>query len=63
MSAYHVEMIFLSIVIYPRCLGGEHERGVTITTAYLPSGVVISVPAGGVNSKVELGMEPRVSFE
>src|SRR5436190_23186318 len=36
----------------------ERKRG-----SYLPSGLVTSVPAGGVNSKVEAGIGVRDSFE
>ena len=41
----------------------EHEHEHEHNYDYLPSGVVTSVPAGGVNSKVEAGIAPRLSFE
>ena len=50
------------------CNGGNrtavlYRAALNAVEIYFPSGFVTSVPAGGVNSKVEAGMAPRVSFE
>ena len=50
---------------------GEHLIRSLVTTRpikvesgnYFPSGVVTSVPAGGVNSNIDAGIGARVSFE
>ena len=65
-----VEDLFVIVLLLVLVLEYAAERSSTSRSTstitkknYLPSGVVTSVPAGGVNSKVEAGIAPRFSFE
>ena len=47
------------VPLFFHALGGGNRREL----GYRPNGVVTSVPAGGLNSKVEAGIGARDSFE